>query len=503
MNPNVPFRLRRDRRRRETPCIASTACTSLVFTSTACASLVTTSTCTLRAVLAACVLLSGCWRTQSQPSESHAAANDFKAAESVVAEADRMASRNLWPGFVVTNTPIAIFDGTQTWMFRHPSPPDSFVAVLNTPKAHVYRGRYHTVSANSSAEIGGVLTATLMPAGKTSTLRSRAGVLTHELFHVYQRTHHPSWSANEAELFMYPTDNVGLLEHQRVETVALRRAINAHQRDTAACWTRAALNARAHRFSAMTPGAVQYERNTELNEGLATYVEYRAIEAPNSTVLPAMHTAPDAIRLRAYQTGVAWARLLDQFRPAWRDALTQRDSTSLDVLLSEHMATMSVADIRVPPCNLSQSERQSLSEAAGADIATMYAQYQATRNAFLEQTGWQVVVVAAKTPLFPQEFDPLNVQRLSASDVLHARFVKLGNDSVSIEVIGRASLSEAAGDHPLFSGVRTFRITGLTSEPVILNDNGVISLRTTGVSGVFRGASVEREAQTITIRLSK
>lgn len=85
----------------------------------------------------------------------------------MVDEADRLAARDLWPGFDPRTIPVAIYDGERTLLFRHPAPPAGFSPVFGRDGAWEHRGRYPSVTANSSAEIGGVLTATLVPATDT------------------------------------------------------------------------------------------------------------------------------------------------------------------------------------------------------------------------------------------------------------------------------------------------------------------------------------------------
>lgn len=181
------------------------------------------------------------------------------------------AAQPLWPRFEPLTTPLAIFDGTQTYLFRHPAPPAGFTA-------GIFAGRFPAVTSNSSADIGGVTTATLRAdAAGSATATQLAAVALHEAFHVYQRTHHKSWSANEGDLFLYPVDNAGLLGLRRMESAALRNALVGGGRgDRTACWAALAMRYRATRFAAMDSAFATYERRTELNEGLATYVQLRA-----------------------------------------------------------------------------------------------------------------------------------------------------------------------------------------------------------------------------------
>lgn len=418
--------------------------------------------------------------------------------EAVMAEADLLAARDLWPGFDPRTVPVAIYDGKITLLVRHPSPPEGFQPLSGRDGVYAYTGRHPSVTANSSVDLGGVRTATLILPAVAGSLRARAGTLIHEAFHVFQRQHHPAWSANEVELFTYPVDDPELLALRRAETEALRRALAFGAANRAACWGRTALDLRRQRLGALPPGSAAYERQTELNEGLATYVERRATGEPDSTVLRTEEFAPEAVRQRAYRSGVALARLLDRFAPPWRRALEQSDSTPLDVLLFSALATP--AD-EAPACAFGAAERDSIQAAAALDIRTLRARRAESKRAFLEQPGWRLVVAAGGAPLFPQGFDPLNVQTVAAGEVLHTRFLKLGNDNGAIEVLGRTVLTEAAGAHPLFTGVRALTVTGLASAPGIREANGMVTIAADGVTAELRGATVERSGQTVTVRL--
>jgi hypothetical protein len=95
--------------------------------------------------------------------------------------------------------------------------------------------------------------------------------------------------------------------------------------------------------------------------------------------------------------------------------------------------------------------------------------------------GWRLVV-ETEDPIFPQGFDPWNVERLSAAKVLHTRWIKLGNASGSLEVLDRHCLTEGAGKHPLFEGVRRATITGLPSAPRIEEADGALKISENGLT---------------------
>jgi hypothetical protein len=414
----------------------------------------------------------------------------------IMAEVDRLASLDLWPGFDPRAIPVAIFDGERTLLFRHPSPPDGFVDLPDMPKVRAFLGRHPQVTANSSVLLEGVWTATLMPPASSATAGDRAALLIHEVFHVHQRTHHPSWSANEVELFTYPVDDRDVLARRRLEMEALRRALGAEHTAEAGCWAAEALSHRSARYALLSEGAIGYERTSELNEGLATYVEHRAKGTPDADLLSEHDVPPEAVRQGTYHTGAALGRLLDHFEPAWRRALADADDRHLDRLLGEALGTGPSEGCVIP-----ENEHAEIVAGAARDIAKLVARREQERSDLLDAPGRRVVVVAGSQPLFPQGFDPLNVQTVRPGEILHTRFLRVGNDHGFVEVMGRRALTEAAGDHPLFNGVRTVTLTGLPGDPVMERD-GVIVIEHDSVRGEFRGGHVERSGTTTWIRLA-
>lgn len=429
----------------------------------------------------------------------------------LLAEADHLAALDLWPGFDPVTFPVAIFDGERTILFRHPAPPAEFTPVPGREDVWTYAGRHPSVVANTSTELAGIMTATLIQTGTQTALRERAGLLIHELFHVFQRERHPGWAANEAELFTYPVDAPELLTLRRLETEALRRALAANATGESRCWTGTALALRRVRFSLLPAGAVDYERGTEINEGLAAYVERRATGSPDHTLLPREDFAPEAIRPRGYRTGAALARLLDRFAPTWRSTLEENDATALDLLLAAAYDAAPDVHDGAPDthadsparCEFDPAELNHARTIAMVDIDSLHSRLEEARRAFLDRSGWTLVIDAADAPLFPQGFNPLGIQVVAPGEVLHSGYVKLGNEAGAIEVIGRAALTEAAGAHPLFNGVRSLTITGLENEPTIETTDGVATLTADGVSATLHGATVEHRGRNIIVRLRR
>jgi hypothetical protein len=417
-------------------------------------------------------------------------------AHAVMAEAERLGSQDLWPDFDPSTVPVAIYNGRRTLLFRHPSPPEGFVPLAGEARVFEYPGRHSQVSANTSIDLGGVRTATLMPVSGDASVRERAALLIHEIFHVHQREHHPSWSANEVDLFTYPVDRLDVLALRRLESHALRHALRAADPELARCWTREALSHREARFDILPEASATYERRSELNEGLATYVEHRALATEDAEVFPSEGFPVDAVRQRSYWSGLALARLLDRFRLDWRNTLAADDSGYLDRLLAEAVA----GDEEVPRCGVAAEKRAVIEARAERDIHLLQARREDVRADFLGAAGWRLVIVADGAPLFPQGFDPLNVETLRQGEVLHRRFLQLGNELGNLELMGRAALSTAAGEHPLFNGVRAVTITGL-DEDVVREVPGAVAIEGNGIVGEFRAARVERDGTTVRVYL--
>ncbi len=411
-------------------------------------------------------------------------------APDVIAAYRRLSAHPPWPGFDPATVPVAIFDGDTTWLSGHPHPPtDTFRAGIGG----LYRmpGQHPLVKANSSVEVDGVATATLLlDRTKPGTATNWAATLMHEAFHVYQRTQHKDWTANEAELFTYPVEAEAPQRLQRLETEAWRRSVI---RQPSACWARASLEYRQLRFGLLPVGAVSYERDTELNEGLATYVEFRA--AKRDTIpFPAAGFPPDGMRLRAYAVGPAIGRLLDRFAPHWREQLERGPTRSLDELLSQALG----AGER---CRYQPAEEDSVRDLARGDVGRIRAGREALRDSVLSAPGWRIEVLTdSGSPLWPQQFDPWNVVALESGAIVHRRFLKLSKDGLAIEVLNRTALTVPAGEHPLFNGIRQLLVSGLPTEPTVEERPGNVVVTADGVRLEGRVRAVERTGQTILLR---
>lgn len=413
-------------------------------------------------------------------------------AAAVLAELDRMAKLPLWPGFDAKRIPLAIYDGERTILVRHPSPPADF---KQEGGLWVFAGQHPAMRANTSTDLGGVMTATLLldpQSGRDA--RKWASVLTHETFHVFQRERHPSWSGNEAELFIYPLD-AGRLAARRLESDAFRRALAAKDLKDVVCWSGKALELRRQRYASLPAGSVAYERGTELNEGLAAFIENLALGDTKGPDLPADEYPAEGVRNRAYAVGAAQAALLDRLDPGWRKALEEGEGASLDELLAKALAGKPGST-----CAFSPEESAAAGARAREDVARLSQEKQQLRETFLSRPGWKIELLSTQ-PLWPQGFDPLNVTSLGKGEILHRRWVKLGNEGGTVEVLDREALSEGAGEHPLFNGVRKLTVTGLPEEPGFQREGDALVITAGGVTAKLKGAAAEKEGSVLRVKL--
>ncbi len=411
----------------------------------------------------------------------------------VLKEFDRISSGSLWPGFEPRRIPIEVFDGGRTWLLRHPSPPADFHPFSGQKDIAVFEGRHETLRANTAIALGGVTTATASFEGHTETPRRLAGLLLHEAFHVFQARRHPNWGGNEVEQLLYPVENAAVLALRRLESAALDRSLAADNRPAARAWAARALAFRRERFALLPEPASAYERGTEMKEGLAQYVEMKAA-GHDGPLLPPEEFPAQAVRLRAYASGCAVGLVLDRLDSAWKRRLEEKDDVPLDELLRRAAAG-------VEPARFSAAREEAERRRADEDVSALGARRAALASEFLGAPGWRVVV-ETEDPIFPQGFDPWNVERLSATEVLHTRWIKLGNASGSLEVLDRHCLTEGAGKHPLLEGVARATITGLPSEPRIEETDGAVEISEKGLTLTLRGARVTRDGTTVTITLA-
>ena len=414
------------------------------------------------------------------------------------------AKRELWPNFDPLSVPVAYYDGRNTYLFRYPVVPEGFTEVnaCGYP-ALLFDGRHPAVVANSTIDLDGTPVASLLTdaAIPRQTPVDLASMAIHEAFHVFQSRHHPTWAPDIRTLFLYPMTESALLQLRRIETESLRRALSTDDRQEKSSWTRRALEARKDRFSMMDAGFSSYERQEELLEGLAAYVEALSVGRTNVD-LPENGFPADDVRGRAYKIGHALAVLLDTFAPDWKGNLEIDDSQSLDLYLARALDDAAGSGATV---EFTRSEMDDFEAGAEYDTTTVRERRVRQREAFESRTANSLTVIApVKRPLRVTGMDPSNVTIVDGG-VLHTRYIALAGSSGRFEMMystgdGVSALTEAAGSHPTSSGIRRLQVVGYDKLDT-RTDKTTVEVSGNGLSARFDNATLEEHGSRFTVRV--
>lgn len=307
----------------------------------------------------------------------------------------------IWPGWNATHTPLLIYmPGKQDVLINHPKPPPGFVPYtgpVKFPGGRIFIKNGPTLiqfdGQNTATDVNGVQTLVVADtmssrrqwlenfaaqAKGTSDLKSTIDsnlepnpldsmlMFAHEAFHVFQHSVAKDKAGNEMALVKYPSLSVDNNAGYNLEAAALREAIRAKDpRPAAIRW----LAIRQERRKALDPKLVAYEDGTEFNEGLAKYVEWKALEVlktrkpipemwlvqgfrgyehsekEQDRLLNAMDSimtgrtninndpfGASPVRFRLYYSGMGVAALLDRLGMPWKKAILEDKAATLTSL---------------------------------------------------------------------------------------------------------------------------------------------------------------------------
>ncbi len=423
---------------------------------------------------------------------------------------DAAARQPLWPGFNPSAMPIAFFDGKETFLVRHPSPPPEFFPMPDRPEILVFSGHYPAVVANSTRMIGGVRTGTVLALPGQDSHGTLLASL-EEVFHIFWLPRHPSFRPNEMVRYEYPVDQPENLNLLIAEDEALARSIEADSDSQAAAWGAAALQIRMKRTASLPEEVRVFENALEAREGTANYVSRRAAgETVAQTVERLRRARPaDGIRWRFYDSGTALCLLLDRFMPDWKRR-------------SEEDATLSPADLLSAALTQRRSQASVFSAAETAGFRTKSAKSIAAlketraqlRADVLARLGARVVIQVAPEAdsLMVERFDPINLSILDKGEVVHANYLTLKNESGSVDVsnqafirgafAGTVSLTEPGGIHPIRDGIRRLTIVGISADPAITREKDAVKVETPELHVILRNADVHSEGRTVLVTIA-
>jgi hypothetical protein len=420
---------------------------------------------------------------------------------------DEAAARGVWPGFSPTGIPVALYDGERTILLRHSSPPPEFSPMLGRPGVFVVKGRHPGVTGNSTREIGGVRTATVI-ATPAQTIDRTMSAVVEEVFHVFWLARHPSFRPNEMARYAYALDDVENLGRLVAEDEALARALEAQRADDAAGWAAAALGIRRERVTRLAEDVRVYEASLEMMEGTANYVARVSVGEPafrTAERLRAPRPAED-VRWRFYDTGAALCLLLDRLSPGWQERSDRQPALTIVELMDEALRACDAA-----AAAFSKADTAAFQARAAASVADLGVRRQRLRAELLERQGSRIVIDlgTGAEPFRVQRFDPINLMVLDAGAIAHANYLTLSVPQGTVELTnpgfvrgtfgGTVSVTEAAGRHPLSDGVRRLTIAGIQGAPKLGGDEGTVSVEAPGVRLTLRGSDVRVEGEVIRI----
>jgi hypothetical protein len=445
---------------------------------------------------------------------------------------DDAAARQAWPGFRLSDWPIAVYDGTRTLLLRHPAPPQEFRPLDGHPGVLAAAGRYPAVMSNSTIDLAGTRTATIVATpgpNRESTLLAYA----EEVFHVFWLRRHTNFRPNEMARYGYPMKDARNLRLVLAEDEALARALEAPDSTRAASWAATMIQARREREPLLTPDDHTFETGLEMMEGTANAVARVVVGlAPSETARRLRADRPaDQLRWRYYDSGAAICLLLDRLedtasqparraQPAeplpaargvgWKTRIDAEPTTTTLALLEE-----AVTRAAARPNAFAAAEWARFEERAAAAIAELSARQAKTRDDLQARAGARIVVeiAAGREGLRAARFDPVNLLVLDAGEMVHPRYLTLSGSAGTIEVTnpgyargsfgGTVAITRPAGRHPLAEGVRSVTIVGVRGAPQVASRDGRVTVEFEGGRIALDGAEARTEGETIRVTVGR
>ena len=422
---------------------------------------------------------------------------------------DDAGARHVWPEFNPSEWPIALFDGQQTILLRHPSPPPEFAPMPGQPGVLVMPERHADVVGNSTREIGGVRTATVIATPEQEVESSMLACI-EEVFHVFWLRRHTNFRPNEMARYAYPVKDSRNLQRILAEDEALARALEAEDPRDAAGWAAAAIQIRRERLPQISDDDRAFETGLEMMEGTANYVARVAVGQKREATAARLRSErqPDQIRWRFYDTGAAMCFLLDRFQPDWKARIDHElERTTADLLEA------AIARTDVQPAAFSATEVLRFEDRAASGIAELSARQRAAREDLLGRSGPRIIVEVAgeAEPLRVTRFDPINLFVLDGGEVIHPNYIVFTCPNGTIDLTnpgfvrgsfaGTVALTSAAGRHPLGDGIRALTVVGVRGTPQVDRRDGRLTLEAEGVRITLQGADVSTEGETLRVSL--
>jgi hypothetical protein len=386
----------------------------------------------------------------------------------------------LWPDFRVSEIPVLVFDSLKTYLFNSATGPDGFVRSNENNAVWVYEGQFPMARGNSIVRLGENWTATSVLSsfsrrtGEKYNLNDMAGIIVHEQFHIFQRTHHPGWRQNDGLLLIYPEETIESLFLRRMEKEAFKRAVISLAGEEIGGWTKLGMQLRRKRLDMVPYEFANYENELQLTEGLSDYIEKRArgqhpLEATDIT----NGIAPAGIRDLGYIEGRWIAMILDKLSPDWKKHLEKNDSIYLEDILKTV-----VDELTVPEKAFESNDIDSMKATAEADFNEWQEQKKEEIEEFFNAPGYLLEIHSSKDPLSIRMFEPLEIEILDDRGVYHRIFFSAANESGNLRIMNHPCITWFDDAYR----ISRLMIRGLKQAPEIKEGEKRLVIKENGIS---------------------
>jgi hypothetical protein len=361
----------------------------------------------------------------------------------------RASGEKIWPGFRPDTIPVAFVLPTHgsvvmNWRGPVPSGYESIPGVLNA----LWKDQRALGAASTGVSLGGRSVAQVVVSSLDASDLLPTAV--HEAFHVFEAASvRPGRRFGRQEnafyVSSYPVfDETNEMMFAREGELLLKavRATNiAAKRDFA----RQFVAVRRARHRHLDDAYSQFDRASELNEGLAQYAQLRTLEimiadqslpadwralarrqlvAQDATLADVTVNVSQSFRLRYYSTGPAQARLLDALSPGstWKQELVDRNETLQDALA--RLSGLDALEARLLQLATLESDSIRVAGIARRGIERLRALRAAQVDSALARPGVLLELSASRLPskdFGSCSFDPQNLFQVTATMQLHAR----------------------------------------------------------------------------------
>ena len=308
------------------------------------------------------------------------------------------------------------------------------------PGVLVAKGRHPAVTGNSTREIGGVRTATVIATPAEPVERTMLAVV-EEVFHVFWLARHTSFRPDEMARYAYPLDDAeNLRALARRRRGAGARALESRS-TTRPRWAAAALAVRRARVPAAAADVRAWETSLEMMEGSANYAARVAVGEPVQKTADRLRAPRPAegIRWRFYDTGAALCFVLDRLSPGWKERGERTPALTTVEQLDESLRASGAE-----PAALDSAVSARILARVSVDIADLGRRREEVRTSLLSRPGGRIVIEVedGAEPLRIRRFDPINLMVLAGGEVAHPNYLTLESAQGSVELTNSAFVRE-------------------------------------------------------------